>query len=342
VFLAGCLSFVLAAGAAAVAEADAGSKPVAVDFGGPEGCSGASAFFASLRSRTDHVRRAEGAEARTTLQVRLTRERGNVTGELRIIDDRGETDTRKVQGPSCDDVVQALSLTAALALDPTALTAAAPGAPSTNAAENDEPAKPEVIPPAPSQPAPVPVAIAPTPPDSSRRPVPSFELAISPMALSVLSGSMSPGIAVAVRKNLGKSGVFRPALGLAPTYVRNDVFRSPEDAQITLLGGGATVCPLRFSASIVTVQPCALVLAGWLRATGRQVTHVATVDRSWLSAGLTVRLAAVLGRGFSVELEGGIAAPLVERSFYVTLPRNIVAKTPVISPMVSLGLAYGR
>jgi hypothetical protein len=325
--------------ASAVAAAEVGTKPVAVDFDGPEGCSGASAFFASLRSRTDHVRRAEGAEARTTLQVRLSRDRGSVTGELRIIDDRGETETRKVQGPSCDDVVQALSLTAALALDPTALAGAPPAAPSTDAVANDEPAKPEVVPPAPSQP--VPVAVAPTPPELSSKPVPSFELAVGPLALSVLSGSMSQGIAVAVRKNFGKSGVFRPALGLAPTYARNDVLSSPEDAQIALLGGSATLCPLRFTASIVTVQPCALVLAGWLRATGRQVTHVATVDRSWLSAGLTVRSAAALGRGFSVELEGGIAAPLVERSFYVTVPKNVIAKTPVISPMVSLGLAYG-
>jgi hypothetical protein len=190
VFAAGCLSLAVAASAVAAAGADAGAKPVAVDFQAPEGCSGANKFFASLRSRTAHVRRAEGAEPRTSLEIRLGRERGSVTGELRIIDNRGETETRKMQGPSCDDVVQALALTAALALDPTALIAP-PAAPEPGVAANEEPAKPEIVPPAPSEPAPVPVATARAPAESSPRLVPSGEIAVGPVGLSLLSGSMS-------------------------------------------------------------------------------------------------------------------------------------------------------
>lgn len=341
---AGHLSLVIATAAVAAAVADNETKPVEVDFEGPEGCSGANAFFAGLRSRTEHVRRADGNEPRTTLEVRLSRERGRVVGELRMIDDRGETDTRKVQGPSCDDVVQALSLTAALALDPTALVAGPPEAPRADADATEEPAQPEVAPPEPAEPPSPPVVVAPTPPVSEATPAPVFgsELGVGVVGLSLLSGSISPGIAVAVRKTFGQGqGAFRPTVGLAVSYVRNDVFQTPQDAEVALLGGGATLCPLRLAASILTVRPCALVLAGWLRAAGRQVTHVNTVDRAWLSAGLTVRSAAALGRGLSVELEGGISAPLLERSFYSTVPRNVVAKTPVISPIVSVGLTYG-
>lgn len=100
--------------------ADAPVKPVQVDFEAPESCSGATAFYESLRTRTERVRRAEGDEERTTLRVRLTRQHGHVLGELRMLGDHGVTDTRRVQGATCDEVVQALSLTAALALDPTA------------------------------------------------------------------------------------------------------------------------------------------------------------------------------------------------------------------------------
>lgn len=334
---AGYLSLVMAAVAAAgAAEADRGARPVEVHFDGPDGCSGANAFFGSLRSRTDRVRRADADEPRTTVQVRLSREHGRVVGELRMSDDRGETDTRKVQGASCDEVVQALSLTAALALDPSARLFVPPAAPGTDEAatrtEKDQP-----VPAAVTTTAPTPSASA-----SASRLVPGFELSAGLVGLAVLSGSFSPGIGVTARKNLGRDGRFRPTLGLGLAYVRNDVLQSPQDAEVALATIGATVCPLRWAASILTVQPCALVLAGWLSATGRQVTHVDTVDRSWLSAGLTVRTAAFLGRGFSLELEGGISAPLVKRRFFATVPSNVVAETPTISPIVGIGLTYAR
>jgi hypothetical protein len=342
VLAAGYVSLVMAAVAPLVAtEADTGTKPVEVDFEGPEGCPGANAFFRSLRSRTHHVRRAEADEARTIVQVRLSHERGQVMGELRMIDDRGGTDTRKVQGASCNDVVQALSLTAALALDPTAVLSVPRAAPSAEAAATSAPAKPADVLPAVNQPVPVPVASAEPPPASTPRPVPSFEVGAGPVGLSVLSGSFSPGISVGARKTLGGDGAFQPTLGLALAYVRNDVLQSPQEAQVALAGIGATACPVRWTASILTVQPCALVLAGWLRATGRQMTHVSTADRFWSSVGLTIRMAAFLGRGFSLDLEGGINLPLVKRRFYATMPDNVVAETPRLSPVVGIGLTHG-
>jgi hypothetical protein len=340
VLAAGCLSLVLAASAAAgAAEADAESKPVEVKLDGPEGCSSADAFFSSLRSRTVHVRRAAPDEPRTMVHVRLGRERGRVVGELRVVDDRGQTDTRKLQGASCDDVVQALSLTVALALDPTAVLSAPPTGPSADA--TGAPAEPVAAPTPASPPSPNPSGSAQTSSPSPSRPVPGAELGAGLVGLTVISGGVSPGVGLAARKILGREGTFRPALGLALVYARNDVLQSPQTAQVALLSVGATACPLRLTASILTVQPCVLVLAGWLRATGRQVTHVASVDRSWLSAGMTLRAAAFLGRGFSLELEGGITAPLLKRRFFATVPSNVVAETPTISPIVGIGLTYG-
>ena len=50
------------------------------------------------------------------LGVRLTRAGKKVRGELKLIEAAGEGDTRRVEGESCDAVVEVLSLTAALAL----------------------------------------------------------------------------------------------------------------------------------------------------------------------------------------------------------------------------------
>ena len=335
--LAGYFSLAVAAVLAPGAQdAEIGTKPVEVEFDAPEGCSGAEAFFNTLRSRTDRVRRADGNEPRTTLQVRLTRVHGQVVGELRMVDDRGGPDTRKVQGANCDDVVQALSLTAALALDPSALLFAPA---TTPALVSPATAAPAVVPAAGDRP-----ATSATETDDTmreRRPVLPLEFSVGPVGTTLLAGSFSPGVTLGARKTLAGEGAVRPTLGVAIAYARNDVFASPSVAQVSLAGLAGTVCPLRWTASILTIEPCALVLTGWLSASGRQVTHTSTVDRLWLSAGGAVRTSAFIGRGLSLELEAGVSAPLLKRRFFATVPSNVVAETPTVSPLVGIGLTYG-
>jgi hypothetical protein len=335
--------------AVAAANPDSGIKPVEVDFDAPEGCSSADAFFGFVRSRTSRVRRAEEHEPHTTLQVRLGRQHGQVQGELRMVDDLGGTETRKVQGGSCDEVVQALSLTAALALDPAALM----GADATGSSgEVDSPSgaagaaskdrsQESSRPPKPPEPEPERVAtVAAEPSSAPPLPIPSFELAAGPVAMEVLSGQWSPGVLLAARKTFGKEGVFTPTLGLHVQYERNDVARSPGAAQVSFGGMGVTVCPLRLRARILTVQPCGLLVGGWLFASGRQTTVVDSATRFWLSAGATLRAAVSLGVGFSVELEGGLSAPFFKRRFWVSMPANVIAETPSISGIVGLALTY--
>jgi hypothetical protein len=342
VIAAGSFLLVVAVFAAAeAAQADAGAKPVEIEFDAPEGCSGADAFYGYLRLRTDRVRKAVADEARTVLQLHLVRSHGQVVGELSMINDGGGTDTRKVQGETCDLVVQALSLTAALALDPLAKLTLPPDISPEDAAAEAALAKPEAKAETDNRPESPPQTES-TPSSAAPRPAPGFELAVGPVGLVVLSQSFSPGVAIAGRKMLGRQGIFRTTLGLAVAYTRNDLLESPQDAQVALTSGGASVCPLDLSASILTVKPCVLMLAGWLRASGRQMTHAGTVDRSWVSAGLTVRAAAFLGRGFSLELEGGFTAPLIKRRFFATVPNNVVAETPSLSPIVGISLTYGR
>ena len=273
--------------------------------------------------------------------MRLTRARGHVVGELRMLGDHGGTDTRKVQGANCDDVVQALSLTAALALDPSALLSAPATSPTPVPPVPAAAAAPTVVPAAP-EPSSV-SAAEPADTLSSRasRPVPGVEFSAGPVGTTVLVGNFSVGVALAVRKILAGDGSFRPSLGLAIAYVRNDAFRSPDVVQVGLAGLAGTACPLRWTAGVVTLQPCALVLAGWLSASGLQVNYPRTVDRPWLSAGGTLRTAAYLGHGLSLELEAGVSASLLKRRFYATTPSNVVAETPRVSPVVGLGLTFG-
>ncbi|HEY5284120.1 MAG TPA: hypothetical protein VIM14_15110 [Polyangia bacterium] len=301
-----------------------------------------------MRSRTDRVRQAVEDEPRTKLQVRLTRGHGQVLGELRLIADRGGTDTRKVQGASCDDVVQALSLTAALALDPSALLSApatAP-APATTPAPELTTSAPATTPRVDAEPNERAPANTPQVDDSTSSRAkdrgPKAEFGAGVGGTTLLAGNLSPSAALVARRILGGDGAFRPTLGIAIVYVRNDVLQSPKSVTASLVGLGGTVCPLRWTANIITIQPCALVTAGWLSASGHQLTHTNTANRLWLSAGGTLRAAALLGHSLSFELEAGFTAPLLKRRFYATVPSDVVAETPTISPMVGVGLTYGR
>ncbi len=94
--------------------------PVRVEFDAPSGCSDGEAFFAGVLARTRHVHRARPGETAVRLTVHVTRVGGRVHGELRVNEAGGEAETRRVDGATCAEVVQVLSLTAALAIDPTA------------------------------------------------------------------------------------------------------------------------------------------------------------------------------------------------------------------------------
>lgn len=313
-------------------------KPVQVEFDAAAGCANANDFFTSLRFRTHLVREATGDEARTTLQVRLLGMRRYILGELRMVDDRGQTDTRRVQGANCDDVVQALALAAAVALDPSVLLPATVTIPA----------------PAPTGPAAPPPAIAPAVEESvnMRKPAgplspsasriePRYELGVASVGSALLSSGISPGVTIFGRWTPAGGGRFRPTLGLAVTYLRNDLLGSPGAAQASLTGLIVTACGMAWGASIVTVEPCGLVIAGLFSVRGHQVVRTSSVDLLWLSAGAVLRTQAHLGHSFVLDLEAGVSVPILSREFYTTLPSHVVEKTPTISPMVDLGLAYG-
>ena len=99
-----------------------------VDFDAPAGCGSAEAFRRGVAARLEHAAAsAEVPPAR--IQVRLTRDGDRVVGELRLSHEPGPADTRTVEGATCDEVVDVLALTAALALQPASRAAPRPTAP---------------------------------------------------------------------------------------------------------------------------------------------------------------------------------------------------------------------
>ena len=155
------------------------SVPVRVEFEAPAGCADAEAFVAGVLARTSHVHHARPGENAVRLAVHLTRVNGRVHGELRVTVAGGESETRRVEGTSCAEVVQVLALTAALAIDPTA--DLRPPAPPERTAPNPAPVRSPAA------------ASPPGPFGSPESPAPSNELPARSVAGSGSPGCSAPG-----------------------------------------------------------------------------------------------------------------------------------------------------
>jgi hypothetical protein len=296
--------------------------PIRIVFDAPADCSTVEVFYQGVRSRSDRVRRAETGETGTELGVRVTKTSGNVHGELNITSEHGESDRRVVDGETCDEVVEALSLTAALALDPAARLKPVAVVPV--------PAPPPVAPPPPCPP--------PPPPEQS-----GFELGLHARAIAaqVVTPDVSFGGSIGASVRPLASRPTGPTFGFAFSYLGNDLVTEPDDAMTHLSTGSISACPFRFAAgSGFFISPCALVEGGFLEARGLEVSNPAWAVRMWWSVGLEALVEAELGAGFSVELAPSLDVPLVKRRFTTGNPPEPAGETPAVSPGVGLGIGY--
>jgi hypothetical protein len=371
------LPALLAAAGAASGDAIA----LRVEFDAPEGCSGDDAFYEGVLSRMPRARRASAGEDAVRLGVRLTRVGKKVRGELRLLDARGESDTRTVEGATCDEVVEVLSLTASLALTlkparpppappprpatppaaaraPSSAGAASGGASAGSSSASSAPAASGTPTPAtpPAEPAPEP----PSPPEPPPpEPAPAEVLRVKPelpedatqrryriavgvrgVAAGVVTPSVSFGGSVDLRLAKQDADGVGPSLGVSGFYVPNDFLRTADDARLRWMALAVTGCPGWKAGRAASVEPCAQVMGGWIDATGLGVTNPRSAGRSWWSVGALLRVAARLGWGFSLELDAGVAVPLVERRFITTTPERTVGETPTIAPMAAVGVTH--
>ena len=364
------LSIVLPAllAAAGVAPSPAGGAvALRVEFDAPAGCSGPDAFYEGVLSRMQQAHRAAPGEDAVRLGVRLTRVGNKVRGQLRLMDAPGDADTRTVDGATCDEVVEVLSLTAALALawKPPPRPAARPTPPSVpprGSSTGSKAGAPSsgVTSPGTSAPATPEPEVTPTPPEPPPPPPPppSDVLTVKPQpavdpsprryrvglgARGVAAGVMSPSVSFggAVDLRFGKLDAdgIGPSLGVSFMYVPNDFLRTADDARVLLMAIAVTGCPGLSAGRVASIELCGQLIGGSLEATGLGVTNPQSVTRSWWSVGALLRVAARLGGGFSLELDAGLSVPLVERRFIFTTPERTVGETPTIAPVVGLGIA---
>lgn len=299
------------------------SLPVHLELAAPSRCSSLRDLLEAIQRRNARVRLAADSEAGLSLSVSVREEASGASGELTLRTAEGEASTRHVTGPSCEAVVDALALTAALSLQSYDFT---------------PPPAPPVAPVA--EPAPAPPAVSPPVDRSAPRARLLAELGAQASLGQMVSPHLQAGGGVLGRLRIER-GVVSPSFTLALTHSQNELFESSRHAGVYLTGVALSVCPISLRpARSVRLEPCASASAAQLRAAGRDLPEASTVKRSWWAAGAVGRIAVSPWSGFSLEVEAGALLPLVERRFVVEPSGRSLGTTPAIAPFVTAGLAH--
>jgi hypothetical protein len=346
------------------------SQPIAVkiELEAPSACADEPHFYARLRARTNRVRSAVAGESAVRLRVRLTQLGSKVKGELSFMDDSAP---RSVEGSSCEEVVEALSLTAALALDPSAHDDASDTEQRALAGESQSPSKGDATQGAAGQRATTgastkaasrSAAAAPPAPqnreDAQRRDdaknveeTPPEELTAE-TTLGFEAGAQLELLAlVSARPNMG-GAVFgrllrrtpqgaRSSLGLAVSYTSDHLLSSPHRLAVALTQLTLSACPLAIGEDrALRVEPCVFASGGLLTASSRGISNPDEAQRTFWALGALARAGVPLGSSLAFELSLGFSVPLVQRQFKLSGPDQFLGETERIGGFGSLGAAY--
>jgi hypothetical protein len=327
----------IAATALAAAEARGEPPPIRVDYQAHEGCPAADGFLDEIRWRTRLARLAEPDEEALLVQARVTRRGAVSSGRLSL----GEGKARTIEDPSCDEVVSALALITALAIDPRASTgprppvpapAPAPAAPLP-APPPDPPLRAAAPPPPEIVPAPLPVI----PPPSAAPPAPRRWMvgARASAAFSVTPRPLLGGGVFVERAEGGAS--LRLAIELAAT---GELDAGPGGASFLRGAGRIEGCAFTVRpASWLRLVPCVGAEGGALRGQGilrGSLTHVEQTTVPWAGLGFVPRLGIDVGI-VVVEAQGGPVFPLVRRTFVFDGPDYLIHAVAPVTWTTGLG-----
>jgi hypothetical protein len=342
---------VIAAVVLASGEAGAETRPLRVEYEAHEGCPVGDAFLDEVLARTSRARAAAPGEPALEVWVRIDRRDRRSTGRL-VLWKSGSARAREVEDGDCRDVVSALALITALALDPNAgarprsVPHAAP-APPPSGPQTPAPRPPPSAPPAPGL-STVPLVPIPTP-WPRHRPVEPGP-APPPRRSWVVGAHVSAAFEVTPRPLLGGGlsaeriwgGTAGASARLSLELASTGSFDIGPGGVLFLRGVGRVEgCPFLRPTRWLAVTACLGAEVGFLRGEGLRRGTIATVEEAtvpWAGLGLLPRVAADLGDRGVLGLEGGPTFPLVRRSFVFERPDFTIHDLPAVTWSARLGV----
>jgi len=301
-------------------------EPIAWTYQAPPDCPPAETFGAKFRARTTRAELVAGvADTSRAFLITVSTEPGRAVGRIKIDGPAGAASTREVAGQTCEGVVSALALIAALAVDPLA-------------------ADPSQLPARPVD-APVP---SPAPASDDGAHVGATSAARMVVATGVDGGMVvglfpkaAPLVSLFADAHLERSSPLAPSARFSLSgAVSSSVAAPPGSATFRWIAGALDACPLEIRlVSALRVTPCAFVELGVLTGSGAGVELPAVEKRRWVALGGSARLAWLLLGSLFVEARGRLEAPLSRDTFVLAAPERVVVHTvPFLLGSAELGL----
>lgn len=337
-----------AVGVAALLCLVSAARPARADtltFEAPPACGSAHAFAASVRQRTPLARFEDGSGGRAfKLRVAPATAGKPVRGALIVTDVDGATSHREVDGASCLEVVDALSLVVALTIDPNA--EIAPSAQKEPVASDMHV---ETAPPLPVVAKP---SVRRSPPARSSPPLLSSPSSRPSRwaARLTLEGILGLGAAPSPTAGLGldvgvareASAAPRLAAGLLGAHARVTVEKTlfsaaPPSADTLRALAALSVCPLAAQIGPVRSEMCAGVAGGVARFEGQGVANPSAKTRFWSHAEAALLARVPLGRVVFFAVRGSLELPFTRDELVFVRPEIFVHRASLMTGNVAAG-----
>jgi hypothetical protein len=303
--------------ARAVTASAGDAVPLRIQYSAPHACPSAEAFMAEVVARTPLARPAGDGEPGTALSVTVKDVPGGSTGRLELVAPDATSSVREVSAADCEQVVAALALMTALAVDPNAATG------------------------------PIQPVLPPTPPPLERKPAAKveslparfvFEAGAQLEALGGIGPDPVALIRPFVQVSREGSSAWSYALRLSAGRAHTRISNQEGSGAFTLWTARVEACPLRFwLVRPLALSACVPFDAGQLTAAGSGVTPSRDVARPWLSLGGEGRVEWRVFDMFMLEAAAELVFPIVRDRFFVG-SSSTLHRAPAVTVGASVGI----
>lgn|GEM_PF-2216008 len=305
------------------------AESLRVELTAPASCPPRPTLFERVRAHTPRVREAAGGESSRALRVVVTSEGDRFVADLHLVEE-DEALERRVRGKTCEEVLAAVALITALAIDPLASTVPTDaGGPVEDAASAPDASVARSI-----------VVDADGGPPRSKRARVRGSIGVSLEAHGLgelvlgrsiwLEGALAAGISPAVRLRLGQTQSFTEERDLRrASFVLTTV---AVDGCMTALRSKAEL----EGTSMLELRPCAGVAGGVLEGAS-SAFGVHRMPRPWVSLGAMLQGRLRIFGPLALEAALGLSFPLVRDNFFF-LPRNDVYRAPDVVLLGNVGV----
>jgi len=313
--------------AASPARADERDSDARVDYRAPPACPTVASLVDGVTARLPRFRVAAGAARRFDVEVRAVDDR--FVGRLASLDVEGSRTEREVVGDSCEDVVDALGLVLAIAIDPgAALTRAAaltspeaplvegraaprPGGERDERNERDERAE--------------------RAPEHTWAAGAGFTSTVGEIDVRMLGATAFVERAIDLRS-------WRPIVRAGMTRAGSETIdvNGHGSARFTWTVGTLDFCPVLWGGERLSLTPCVRVDAGSIAGQGSNIAHPHDDARLWVDAAAVARGEWGIVSPVFLRIEGGLFVPITRPRFHFDSPDVTIASPSPVGAIATL------